>query len=57
MAEVTPTGVYMRNRGVPRVLVPSRTLFGCTDTTSVGIDSVRSIEMASDGQSHGMGRC
>ena len=26
IAEVTPTGVYIRNRGVPGVLVPSRTL-------------------------------
>ena len=52
---MTPTGVYKCSRGVPRVFVPSRTLLGVCYMASVGIDSVRSIEMASDGQSHGTG--
>ena len=36
IAEVTPTGVYVCNRGVPRVLVPSRTLLDVLYTDQRG---------------------
>ena len=47
--------IYVYSRGVPRVLVPSRTLLGVLYTDLRGIDSVRSIEMVVVGQSHGAG--
>lgn len=49
-AEVAYGCVYIRSRSVPRVLVPSCTLFGCFRIySSVGINSVRSIWKASQG--------
>ena len=59
MAEVTPTGVYVRNRSVPRANhVLTGTLLGASCIySSVGIYSVRSIKEASYGLSHGTSRC
>ena len=53
-AEVTPTGVYIRSRSVPRANhALTGTLLGAFCIySSVGIYSVRSIGMASDGQSY-----
>ena len=58
-AEVTPTGVYIRSRSVPRANhALTGTLLGVFCIySSVGIYSVRSIEMAVVGQSYGTSRC
>ena len=58
-AEVTPTGVYIRSRSVPRAnYALNGTLLGASCIySSVGIYSVRSIGMAVVGQSYSTSRC
>ena len=58
-AEVTPTGVYIRSRSVPRANhALTGTLLGAFCIySSVGIYSVRSIKGASYSLSYRTGRC